>query len=83
MTVSATRAGSFIYGVGNDWDAAIARTPALGQTVLNQFLAPVGDTFWMQTPAAQTAAPGPVTLSDSAPITDQWNYAAVEIMPLP
>ncbi len=39
-----TRNGSWVFGVGNDFDNAIARTPAAGQSVVHQDLAPVGDT---------------------------------------
>jgi hypothetical protein len=74
-------AASRIYGAGIDFDQAIARTVPAGQTKIHEFLAPSGDTMWMQTlDAATGAAGGTATLNDTAPTTDQWNYAAVEIM---
>ena len=44
----AQAAGSVVYGVGNDFDRAITRTVGVGQTKIHEFLAPTGDTFWMQ-----------------------------------
>ena len=42
-----------------------------------------GDTFWVQSTAAPNAALGLVTIHDSAPATNQFNYAAVELMAAP
>jgi len=73
-------AGSVVYGVGIDFDQAIARTVAAGQSKLHEYLAPSGDTMWMQGLSAATGAAGSTaTLSDTAPTGDQWNFAAVEI----
>jgi hypothetical protein len=43
-----TRNNSWVFGVGNDFDNAIARTPGSGQSLVHQFLAPIGDTYWVQ-----------------------------------
>jgi len=80
-TLTATRAGSQVWGVGNDWDRAVARTVGPGQTKVDEFLAPAGDTMWVQrqdspTPFGGTAA----TLNDTAPTADQWNLATVEVL---
>ena len=40
-----TRDGSLVLGVGNDFDNALARTPGATQTLVHQYLAPVGDTY--------------------------------------
>ena len=75
-------AGSLVYGVGNDFDQAIARTVPAGQTKVHEFLAPSGDTFWVQGVNARTSAAGvTVTVSDTAPTVDQWNLAIVEVKP--
>ena len=72
--------GSAIYGVGIDFDRAVARTVPAGQTKVHEFLAPSGDTMWMQSLNATTAPAGStVTLNDTAPANDQWNFAIVEI----
>jgi hypothetical protein len=74
-------AGSVVYGVGNDWDRAVARTMPAGQTKVHEFVdAAVGDTFWVQAINGPIAAAGTaVTINDTAPIADQWNLAIVEV----
>lgn len=82
VTVTTTRAGSWVWGVGNDWDKATARTVGSGQTKVDEYLATVGDTFWVQRQNAATPLPGTaVTLNDTAPTNDRWNFAAVEVLP--
>jgi beta-lactam-binding protein with PASTA domain len=72
--------GSVVFGVGNDFDRAITRTVGAGQTKLHEFLAPTGDTFWMQSLNAPTTAGTSVTLNATIPApADQWNFAIVEI----
>jgi hypothetical protein len=74
-------AGDWVFAVGNDWDRAIARTPVSGQVLVHQRVdTQVGDTFWVQSTAAPSAANSLVDIHDTAPTTDQWNYAAVEIV---
>ena len=49
---------------------------------MHQVLAAAGDTFWVQQVNAPVPAAGTVvTIADSAPTTDRWNFAAVEINP--
>ena len=82
MSLTTTRAGSQIWGVGNDWDRATARTVGSGQTKIDELLASAGDTMWVQRQTAATALPGSVaTLNDTAPTNDRWNMAAVEVLP--
>lgn len=81
-TLTTTRDGSWVFGVGNDYDNAIARTPASGQRVVHQDLSSTGDTYWVQmqnvpTPVSGTA----VAVSDTAPTSDQYNLSIVEILP--
>src|SRR5262249_35101155 len=80
VTLTAQAAGSAVYGVGVDFDQALARTVAAGQTKVHEFLAPSGDTMWMQMLNATTSAAGATArLNDTAPTGDQWNFAIVEI----
>ncbi len=82
VQLTTTEEGSLVFGVGNDWDSATARTLGPGQTLLHQYLdTQTGDTYWSQY-ASQTAGPAGsvVMLDDTAPTTDQWNLAAVEIL---
>jgi hypothetical protein len=74
-------AGSLVYGVGNDFDRAVARTVGAGQTKVHEFFAPTGDTFWVQSLSAATGAAGTtVTLNATVPApSDQFNFAIVEL----
>jgi hypothetical protein len=75
-----TRADSIVLGVGNDFDNAISRTVGAGQTILHQYLTPAGDTYWMQRINSPIAMAGvQVTLNDTAPTTDRYNLALVEV----
>ena len=82
VSLKTTEEGSLVYAVGNDWDAATARTLGPNQMMLHQFLdTGTGDTFWSQYTGQITGAAGEsVTLNDTAPTSDQWNMAAVEIL---
>jgi chitodextrinase len=82
VSLTTTAGSSWVWGVGNDWSRAAARTPGSNQTVVDQYLAPVGDTYWLQrqnavTPSAGTA----VTINDTAPTNDRWDLAAIEVVP--
>ena len=80
VQVPGTGLGSWVFAVGNDWDGAVARTPSAGQTIVHQRVdTPVGDTFWVQSTTAPNTASGTTVIHDTAPVADQWNYAAVEV----
>ena len=82
VSLTTTKAGSWVWGVGEDWDRAVTHTPAAGQTIVDQFLAPSGDTFWTQRQTTTTASAGTsVPISDTAPTNDRWDLAAVEVRP--
>ena len=78
-----TRNKSWVFGVGNDVDRAIARTPGTGQTLIHQYLATASAaTFWVQSQASPTSASGTtVTINDTAPTSDRFNLSLVEILP--
>jgi hypothetical protein len=79
--VTTTRAGSWVWGVGTDWSSATARTLGPGQTFVDQFLAPAGDTYWVQRQTGQTAAAGSVvTINDTAPTTSMWDLSVIEVL---
>jgi len=81
VSLTTTRAGSLVYGVGNDWDKAIARVVGAGQAIVHQWVdSPVGDTFWVQSLSAAQPTAGAVTINVASPTTDQWNLAAIEIL---
>src|SRR6185295_14489574 len=83
VSLTTTRAGSLVYGVGNDWNGAVARTLGDSQTKVHEFVnAATGDTFWVQALTNPVPAGGvQVQLNDTAPIDHEWNFAAVEITP--
>lgn len=83
VSLRATRAGSWVWGAGDDWDSAKARTIGTGQSEFDQYLALLtGDTYWVQSQTAAGNALGEsVTLNDTAPATDRWDFAAIEILP--
>jgi hypothetical protein len=83
VTVTTSAAGSWVFGVGNDWDHPIARTLGAGQTMVHQWVdTGHNNTFWVQSTTAPTPGSGTaVQLNDTAPTTDQWNFAAVEVRP--
>jgi hypothetical protein len=82
-TLTTTVAGSWVFGAGNDWDGATARTLGAGQSMRHQWLdTGSGDTFWAQSQASPTANAGSVVaIDDTAPTNHQWNLAAVEVLP--
>jgi chitodextrinase len=83
VSLTTTAAGSLVWGVGNDWDGATARTVGANQTMVNQHLPSVGDTFWVQRANNPSTAIGQtVILNDTAPTNHRWNYASIEILPL-
>jgi hypothetical protein len=83
-SLTTTRNNSWVIGVGNDWDNAIARTPDANQTVINPYLATTGDTFWVQRQNSTTPLSGTtVTINDTAPTTDRYNLSICEIPPAP
>jgi hypothetical protein len=82
-TTSLTTTGnnSWVVGVGNDYDNAIARTVGPGQSLVHQYLTPTGDTYWVQKRSAPTPVSGThVTINDTAPVTDRYNLNIVEIL---
>lgn len=83
-TLTATRAGSLVWGVGNDWDNALARTVGAGQTKVDEDLGPTGDTYWVQRLTSPVPAAGTVvTVNDTQPAGDRYNLALIEIPPGP
>src|SRR5262245_36748908 len=47
-TLVTTRNNSWVFGVGNDYDNALARTTGPNQVMVHQALPPVGDTYWVK-----------------------------------
>jgi hypothetical protein len=80
--VTTTKANSWVFGVGNDYDNPIARRPGEGQNLVHQYFSATGDTYWVQMRNTTTLVKGTVvTINDTAPTGDRYNLAIVEIVP--
>ena len=80
-SLTTTRAGSWVMGVGNDYDNAISRTPGPNQAVVHQDLTSAGDTYWVQMQSAPTTVSGTtVAINDTAPTTDRYNLTTCEVL---
>ena len=88
-TLTTTRNGSLVFGVGDDPISGVARKPAANQVIVHQVLCAPGvncpeirDTLWVQQVATPVASSGTsVTVSDTAPATDPYNLSIVEVLP--
>ena len=81
-SLSTTRAGSWVVGVGNDYDNAISRTPGSAQRLVHQFLTSTGDTYWVQMQNNPTPNNGTsVSINDTAPTSDRYNLSICEVLP--
>ena len=70
-----------VIGVGSDWDGQTARTLGPGQTLVSQYFATDGDTFWVQRTTDPVATAGTsVTINDTAPANHRYNLTIVEIL---
>jgi hypothetical protein len=81
-SLATSEEGSLVYAVGSDWSAAASPSPGPNQVLLHENLDTLaGKTFWTQYFGAVTGPAGEVvTLDDTAPSSDRWNMAAVEIL---
>jgi len=84
-TLNTTRNNSWVFGVGNDYNQTVGRTPGPGQSMVHQALlntSGAADTFWVQMQNSPTPLSGTsVTINDTAPTTDRYNLSIVEILP--
>ena len=81
-SLTTTVDGSWVWGVGDDWDKATARVPGANQNVADQYLASTGDTYWVQRQNTATSTAGTsTTINDTAPTADRWNLALIEVVP--
>ena len=80
-TLVTTQPGSWVFGVGNDFDNAIARTVPAGQALVHQYLSSAGDTYWVQMQSSPTPLSGTsVSINDTAPTGDRYNLSIVEVL---
>jgi hypothetical protein len=82
--LTTTRNNSWVFGVGNDYDRAAARTAGANQVLVHQFLSSSGDTYWVQRQNTTTPTSGTVvTINDTAPTNDRYNLSTCEILAAP
>jgi hypothetical protein len=82
--LTTTRNNSWVFGVGNDYDRAAARTAGANQVLVHQFLSSSGDTYWVQRQNTTTPISGTVvTINDTAPTNDRYNLSTCEILAAP
>jgi beta-glucosidase len=80
-TLTTTAANSWVFASGDDWQSAVHRTVGEDQTLVHESLTGLGDTYWVQSTSAPTAAAGTaVTINDKAPTDDPYNLVLVEIL---
>src|SRR5205085_3540544 len=81
-TLVTSRNNSWVLGVGTDFDNAVARTVGSNQSLINQYLTPAGDTYWVQMQNAVTPLAGTsVNINDTAPTGDRYDLTVVEVLP--
>jgi hypothetical protein len=81
VSLTTTGAGSFVFGVGDDPDRKVARTPDANQTMVHQWVDNNPNvTFWVQGRSTLTGAAGSLVTISDAPTNSRWNLAAVEIV---
>jgi len=80
LTITTTRANSWVFGVGNDWDNFKPVVAAAGSTMVNQSTSAITDTFWMVRSTNPTTQAGvPTTVGVTGVGTDRYNFAVIEI----
>jgi len=81
-SIATTQSNSWVWGVGFDWLFAKRRTVGPGQKLFSQNLDWANNTHWVQSTASPTPTAGTtVTLNDTAPTSDPYDLALVEIVP--
>jgi len=85
VSLTTTVAGSMVFAVGSDKDDATPRTIGAGQSLIHEDSDTAwNEDYWVQRVDGTIATAGTtVTVNDTAPDDhDQWNLAAVEIIPV-
>ncbi len=80
-TLTTTRDGSLVIGVGEDPTSGISRTTAPLQNLVYQDLTTSNNAYWVQTQINTTPSSGTaVSINDLEPTADAYNLTAVEIL---
>ncbi|MCU1466209.1 MAG: hypothetical protein JWM72_2137 [Actinomycetia bacterium] len=79
LSLSPVAGGSWIGAVGMDFDSATPRTIGGRQTLDAQSVDGLGDTYWVQHLDATSTAGQVVTVNDTAPATDRFDFEGIEV----
>jgi len=81
VVLTTTRAGSFVYGVGNDPIRRAARTLGANQSIVHQWVdTDSNQTFWVQARNGLVPLAGTGVNINSTSVNGDWNLVAVEIL---
>jgi beta-lactam-binding protein with PASTA domain len=86
VSLTTTKAGSFVYGVAYDSARSTARTLPANQMMIHQMLGQNGasQTYWVQSLINPVLIGGTrATINITSPTSDRWNVAAIEILAAP
>jgi RHS repeat-associated protein len=83
VSFNALSGNSLVFAAGFDWQTAATTTAGAGQSITHQIsITGTNGNTWMQQLDAPVAAAGDgVTINDTAPTSEAWNLAAVEVVP--
>jgi hypothetical protein len=79
VSLTPVASGSWIGAVGVDVDNAVKRTVGAAQTIDAQNIDAAGDTYWVQHRNAASVAGTRVSVNDTAPSTDRFDFVAIEV----
>jgi RHS repeat-associated protein len=80
VSVTTTGPDSLVWAVGEDSQHSTARTAVSGQSIVHQYSETnASGTSWVQKTPSAAKAKTNVKVADSAPRSDRWEFAAVEI----
>jgi hypothetical protein len=80
LTITTTKANSWVFGVGNDWDSFRTLTPNAANTLVNQSTNAITDTFFtVRATTPQSLAGVPTNVGVTGVGTDRFNFVAVEV----
>lgn len=83
-TLKTTQPGSWVWAVGNDPLASVAREVGPNQTLVHEAFDSARNTYWVQSTTSTTPEAGTnVEINDVAPTQDPYNLTLVEVLSQP
>jgi hypothetical protein len=83
VSLTTTEVNSWVWATGFDWDNNSSRTVGSNQSLVDQYVyRGESITSWTQSQMNPANSSGTkVTLNDTSPNGDRWDFAAIEILP--